>query len=218
MVESLPPPKAQERVEESKGVVVDLRDPHYFARIHPRDALSLPFSARGLAERLAAVLPEGTPVMLLGATPSQADAAAAQLEGGPYPVLGAVRAGISGWTDAYQPVERFGELQTERLAPDARPRDTTVLDVREPMEWEMGYVPDAILISLSELRVRLDELLRDRPVAVICEAGIRSSTAASILQAAGFAGVLNVPGGTAGYRETGLPLAYYERAEEDSRT
>ena len=83
-----------------------------------------------------------------------------------------------------------------------------LLDVREQIEWEMGYVPGATLISLSEIGIRNTELDKQKPVAVICEAGIRSSTAASILQRVGFEQVSNVIEGTAGYRSKALPLNY----------
>ncbi|MBI4235874.1 MAG: rhodanese-like domain-containing protein, partial [Chloroflexi bacterium] len=83
-----------------------------------------------------------------------------------------------------------------------------VLDVRESLEWEMGHVPGALLVSLGDLRARLGELDRSRPTLVICEAGVRSSTGASLLQAAGFAHVANVVEGTAGYRNAGYPLQH----------
>ena len=86
----------------------------------------------------------------------------------------------------------------------------TVLDVREPIEWEMGHVPEATLISLGELHNRTIELPRDSKVAVICEAGIRSSTAVSFLKSIGFSSIVNVPDGTGGYRAAGFPLFYFE--------
>ncbi len=85
-----------------------------------------------------------------------------------------------------------------------------VLDVREPMEWETGHVPGALLISLGNLRRQLDRIPRSALVAVICEAGVRSCTAASILRAEGFQDVANAPEGTGGYRRAGLPLEYNE--------
>jgi len=73
------------------------------------------------------------------------------------------------------------------------------------MEWAVGHVPGAQLIALGEVRERLGEVPTDREVAVICEAGVRSSSAASLLQAAGVK-VFNVADGTAGWRASGRPL------------
>jgi len=60
------------------------------------------------------------------------------------------------------------------------------------------------------LRERLHELPQEAGITVICEAGVRSSAAASILQAHGFVGVANVLEGTAGYRNASLPLQFTE--------
>ena len=48
------------------------------------------------------------------------------------------------------------------------------------------------------------------PSPLFCEARIRSSYAASLLQAAGFADVVNVPEDTVGYRNAGLTLQFPE--------
>ena len=82
-----------------------------------------------------------------------------------------------------------------------------MISVTKVVEWEMGHIPGALLVSLGSLTEHLDDIPRDACIAVICEAGIRSSTAASLLLACGFSTVANVPVGTAGYRNAGLPLA-----------
>ncbi|SDB82559.1 Rhodanese-related sulfurtransferase [Raineyella antarctica] len=74
----------------------------------------------------------------------------------------------------------------------------TLIDVREPHEYEQGHVPGAVLIPLGELTRRTDELPRRGPVYVICASGKRSLSGASILQAAGFDAV-SVDGGTSGW-------------------
>ena len=96
----------------------------------------------------------------------------------------------------------------QELARSPQADNTTVLDVREPIEWEMGHVPGAVLISLGSLRRQIHVVPRHGRIVVICEAGIRSSTAASVLQAEGFPKVANVSEGTGGYRRAGLPLEY----------
>ena len=91
-----------------------------------------------------------------------------------------------------------------------------VLDVREPLEWDTGYVPGAILVPLGRLRVELGRVPRDREVVVICEAGLRSATGASILLKEGFTLVSHAPLGTAGVRRSGGPLAYPQPAREST--
>jgi len=60
-------------------------------------------------------------------------------------------------------------------------------------------------IPLAEPARRLAELPRDRPLAVVCGSGYRSSIAASLLQIAGFGRVQNVMGGMSAFLETRAP-------------
>ena len=192
--------------EGASAALVDIRPPDAFARGHLKGALSIPFSPRGFAARAWTIAPGGKPLVLVGDDAQKLDAAAAQAVGGGISVAGVVTGEPGAWARDGVPVQSTGLVSTaalrERLATDG----VRVLDVREPMEWETGHVPGAILIPLGELRARMGELDRRHPLLVICESGTRSSSAASILQAAGFADVANVIEGTAGCRRAGLEL------------
>ncbi|MCX6362463.1 MAG: rhodanese-like domain-containing protein, partial [Armatimonadetes bacterium] len=61
-----------------------------------------------------------------------------------------------------------------------------LLDVREPGEWAQGRIPGAIHIPLGQLRGRLGELPKDKPLLVYCRSGQRSYYACRILNQNGF--------------------------------
>jgi hydroxyacylglutathione hydrolase len=65
----------------------------------------------------------------------------------------------------------------------------------------------ALFIIGAELPTRPEEVPRDRPVAVICGSGYRSSAMASLLQHRGHARVINIPGGMQGWRAADLETA-----------
>lgn len=92
----------------------------------------------------------------------------------------------------------------DMLAPEAS--NLQIVDVREPWEYAYGHVPRAALIPLNDLPQHAAELDAARPVAVICEHGVRSLYAASFLKQAGFQTVYNILGGTSAWVERGLPL------------
>lgn len=71
----------------------------------------------------------------------------------------------------------------------------TLLDVREPIEWAQGTLPDSTTISLSFLPASLGQIDQDRPVLVVCRAGNRSQFAAQFMQRNGFHNVANLSGG-----------------------
>ncbi len=219
--EAIPAGQAHEAVRGGTAVVVDIRDSREFDSGHPVGALNVPFSARGLASRvsdlLAAAYGIGSPpVILIAGDDETARTALEQLGDSESLAATVITGGITAWVDAGLPVETVEEIDVGDLAPDVRADDLITLDVRKPIEWEMGHVPGALLISLEELGERVAEVPATRPVAVICETGVRSAMASSILRVKGHgANLLHAVAGTAAYRAAGLPMDYAEAEAED---
>ena len=71
---------------------------------------------------------------------------------------------------------------------DSLPRDgsVTLLDTRTPGEYSAGHIEGFINIPVDDLRERLHELDRTKPVYVICQSGLRSYIACRILAGHGF--------------------------------
>jgi hydroxyacylglutathione hydrolase len=186
-------------------VLLDVRTSRAFARGHPAGALSVPCSARGLGLRARVALPPDAIVVVV-ADAETGEAAAAQLGEAGVEVRGILAGGFEACRAAGLP-----EAFVREVAIDELPRladIATVVDVREPLEWTTGHVPGALLVPLGQLRDAIPTIPRDRPVVAICEAGVRSCTAASILAAEGITDVAHVPEGSSGYRRRGLPLAF----------
>ena len=198
---------------QSGGIIVDLREPGDYAAGHVLGSLSLVFSEKSLAERFEAVADAGSGVILITSHDAvQYEVAEVQLTEKGITVHGVLEGDVSTWKAAGLPIDTLPEIALHELASYATAPDSVVLDVREPIEWEtMGYVPDSLLISLGELRANLDQIPRSARLAVICEAGIRSCTAASVLLSEGFKQVGNVAEGSSGYRREGFPLQYLEQ-------
>ena len=78
-----------------------------------------------------------------------------------------------------------------------------IVDVREKYEWDNAHIKGAKLISLSELRSRLDDIPKDEPVYLHCRSGQRSYNAVLALQNLGYKNVYNLSGGF-------IELCFYE--------
>ena len=66
--------------------------------------------------------------------------------------------------DLFGRVSGISAEETKRRADAAKPGDFTLLDVREPAEFEMGHLPGAVHIPLSQIADRAGELDRQRPI------------------------------------------------------
>jgi len=85
---------------------------------------------------------------------------------------------------------------------DSIDSNTVVLDVREPLEREMGYITNSINIPVDQLRSRLSELDKNKKIIVYCAVGIRGYAASRILVQSGFENVHNLVGGYSTYSTT----------------
>ncbi len=78
-----------------------------------------------------------------------------------------------------------------------------IIDVRERGEYANGHIKNSVNIPLSELRDRINEIPKDKPVYLHCRTGQRSYNATLALQNLGFNNVYNITGSF-------LALSFYE--------
>lgn len=88
------------------------------------------------------------------------------------------------------------------------PGDATLIDVREPTEFEQGTIPGALTIPRGVLEGRIEDIIHDpdRPIVVYCAGGPRSVLAAQSLGALGYTNVRFMPGGFGAWKRAGYPF------------
>ena len=93
------------------------------------------------------------------------------------------------------------------------PRDgsVTLLDARTVGEYAQGHIDGFKNIPVDELRERLDEVEKGKPVYVICQSGLRSYIASRILEGNGYT-AYNFAGGFRFYDAVTNDRALIERA------
>ncbi len=99
------------------------------------------------------------------------------------------------WKQFFTPVKSFDAADAKNYMNRAAADAFTLLDVRQPEEYESEHLPGAKLIPLPELSGRLAELDWEKPTIVYCAIGGRSRVAAQVLAAKGFREVFNLTGG-----------------------
>ena len=86
-----------------------------------------------------------------------------------------------------------------------------LIDVREPVEWEIVKIEGATLIPKGDIESGegLAKLPQDRPAVLYCKTGIRSAEALAAVKKAGFADATHLQGGITAWAkqvDTALPV------------
>jgi hydroxyacylglutathione hydrolase len=154
------------------------------------------------------MVPAGVPLLLLAQGPSDLERAVAALSRvGVDEVQGFLHWGMIEWKSEGLPVQSVPQITVHELAEWlADGRDVAVVDVREPFEWLEGHVEGALHLPMLEAVARRAEVPADRPKAVLCAGGLRSSTAISALKRHGLGNWFNVTGGMTAWLRSGHPV------------
>ncbi|HYN86530.1 MAG TPA: rhodanese-like domain-containing protein [Pyrinomonadaceae bacterium] len=215
---ALSPAEVEGFAREARGVVLDARTAAEFGAGHVPGSINVGLRGQ-FASWVGGLVALGTPIVLVTESEEQIDEAVLRLARvGHENVTGFLAGGMDAWRASGRAPERVEQVtvaELRRMLDGGE--DLQVLDVRRAAEYEAGHVPRALSAPLSsgladETRVaRLD---KERPLAVVCAGGYRSSAAASLLAPLGFRRLMNVEGGTGAWVAAGYEV---EKPTEVSR-
>ena len=194
-------------VQDAGGQVVDSRDAAQFASGHLRGSINIGLVGQ-YATWAGTVLEPDKPIVMI-ADPGHENESALRL--GRIGLDSVVGFLVNGFRSVDEKPSLM--MTTERITPElaaerlASPNPPLLVDVRAPGERAARQIEGSLSIPCQELRERLDELPRNRPILVHCAGGYRSSLAASLMQRAGITQVSEIAGGLAAWEAARLPLA-----------
>ena len=70
------------------------------------------------------------------------------------------------WMQFLTPVKSKDYRETRQMISDHSPEDITILDVRQPSEYQESHIPGAVLIPLPQLSDLMSELDPGKPTLV----------------------------------------------------
>jgi rhodanese-related sulfurtransferase/rubrerythrin len=95
----------------------------------------------------------------------------------------------------FTPVDSMDAGEAKNFMAEHTEGTYTLLDVRQPGEYETEHIPGAKLIPLPGLKDGLSQLDKHKPVITYCAIGGRSLAAAQLLSGLGFKKIYNLQGG-----------------------
>src|SRR5579864_6155191 len=87
-------------------------------------------------------------------------------------------------------------------------QEIVLVDVREKLEWNDGYIPGAIHVPRGYLELQIEEAVPDKSKTVVlyCAGGVRSLMAGQTLKQMGYENVISMSGGYGQWKGSGLPF------------
>jgi hydroxyacylglutathione hydrolase len=175
--------------------VLDTRDPMDFAAGHLHGSINVGMHGR-FAEFVGDVLPPERRLVLVSEPGTELEAKVRLARVGFDRIDGVLADPLRVLVEHAEVVVPSSRLTVREF--EARHRqvpDLQIVDVRNPGETEVGTIPGAVTVPLPRLTSHLSELDPTVPTVVYCASGYRSSIAASVLAASGFADVSDLLGG-----------------------
>ncbi|HEX8844921.1 MAG TPA: MBL fold metallo-hydrolase [Pyrinomonadaceae bacterium] len=189
-------------------LVLDVRSADEYGAGHVPGALNIGLGGQ-FASWAGTLIAMGTPLIVVADTNVQVDEAIMRLARvGHESVKGFLKGGMDAWKQAAFETASVTQISVgdlrERLEQGG---DLQVIDVRRPVEYAGGHVPGAASLPLApQLEEQTAQFNPQRPTAIICAGGYRSSAAASLLARGGFQQLFNVTGGTNAWVNAGYAV------------
>lgn len=113
------------------------------------------------------------------------------------------------YTEVSRLFRGFKGVNPSQLTALINHEDALVLDIRGQSEFEKGHIIGArhLLPSQVEPEGKLLAKAKEKPVVVVCAAGMSAAGVAARLHKAGFKRVSVLEGGIGAWQQAGLPLA-----------
>jgi hydroxyacylglutathione hydrolase len=178
------------------AVVLDVRSPAKFGAGHFPGSINIGVGSPSFSTWSGFMVPGEKSIALVVGSAEESKRARLELARiGFDNVIGFIKA------ETLSETQGLTQMSAEDLLGSDKDGGPLVLDVRTPSEWKHHHIEGARHVPLATFGRQRPELPDDRPIAVICGSGYRSSIASSLLKASGYSDIANVSGGMEAYEE-----------------
>lgn len=169
-----------EKIQDQQVVVIDSRINHDFLAAHIPGSVNVPYNSYGWGRSIKNWLSGQKVDMGVVADSSDlADKAAEELKTSGLNVVEVIGDNLADWKSRELPVSTVQEITPDELY--SQQDRWTVIDVREPFEWQSGTIKNSLRIPMNDLPEKIRDLNHSDRYAVVCAHGNRSEISALFL-------------------------------------
>jgi hydroxyacylglutathione hydrolase len=184
--------------------IVDIRSPTSFGAGHIPGSISI--WREGLAAFIGWFLDYQRPIVIVDDFNLELDRVVRHfIRLGYDNVAGVLSGGFPAWTKAAQDIGTVPTCSVQQLKERLDQENPFILDVRDIKNWRaVGHIHDAHHIYIGELPQHINEIPKNEPIVVCCDAGYKGSLAASSLALHQYHNLTNVLGGMTAWKRAGF--------------
>ena len=120
-------------------------------------------------------------------------------------ITGFLAGGFPGWTKAAREIGTIPTCSVQELRERRETGTPYLLDVRDIKNRRaVGFIPGSDHIYVGEVPQHMEQIPRDQPVYIYCDAGYKGSLVASFLAARNYHNITNVLGGMTAWKQAGF--------------
>jgi len=195
------------RLQKAGAQILDVRDASEYAKGHLAGSINIGLGGQ-YATWAGTLLDRTAPIVIIAEPEMEQEAALRLGRIGFDHVRGYLSSGMAALAQSPGLVSTTERVSAPMVAEElAGAEPPVILDVRSPHEWEVRHIANSLNIPLNHLKERIDEIPRDRRIAIHCAGGYRSSIASSILHNYGVTNLVEIAGGLAAWDTARLPVA-----------
>ena len=184
-------------------LIIDVRSEYEYEKGHLLNAINLPYDDDDFKSELNEIIDyKDKTVLVYCRSGNRSEKAAVKLVDNGFKNVKNVTDGVDEYDYKLVKVDNITGREAEKMINDDKhDKDLTILDVREPKDFNNGHLLNAINIPIEDIDKRMDELrnYKSKDIIVYCNTGRKSAEVAEKLVEHGFTDVTNIVDGVSEY-------------------
>ena len=194
---------------ETGAIILDVRHQDEFAKGHIPQSIFIGIDG-GFAPWVGALVGNVKQAILLVTPEGREEETVTRLARVGFDnTLGYLKGGIEAWKKEGKQLDAVEGIETTELKSRMEANELEIFDVRKPGEFLSEHIPNAHNTPLDFINEHMAEFPSKNPFYVHCAGGYRSMIAASILKSRGIHNLIDIKGGFAKIKETGIEVSDY---------